>query len=944
MGWRVIFRFLVLWFMVMVCGWARGDGGIEYQFERMWPTLENDWNFALLSDVVVSRDGLVYVADDVFNGRVVVLAADGSNVTQWSLSEAVYVDTYGTHRVGGLAVAGDGSIYYVNGNLAKYSAEGGVEWVVETGEFSAYSRVAVDFFGRVYAATWSQIVRFNPDGGNRSVVVEGNIREFAVIEDLLVVEEDCWDEEASAWERYISVYDLRGVKVRTFLEGDLFSVIVSRITASDDGNILVLLGDARLYKVTVQGDVLSELDLSVESFGDFPVSVASKDGYIYLLGNVGVYKFDAEGRLLMRWSGAGSDVGMFLYPRSVSLSDDGFVYVLDSGNCRIQKLLPVYGKFIDYWGGCGAEEGRLSPSITGIDVDRSGSVYVLDNGNKRVEVYSSVGEYLRQWPIESPYEYLNGAGLALSSQNDVYVVNRSVLQLLRYDRLGSLLDTIDLIAMPDLVGDWEPYEVSFYGVDVDSVGQIYVMQPSVLGHTDVGGGILKFDAEGNIVERLAQDVEGLQVRAADLAVDEQGRMIVADTGNRRILVLSPQGELIAKFGRIGSKPGEFQYPYGVDVDSEGRIYVIDYRLHRLQSFIPVERKTRKAILLQGRNSSGDGLRNAFLVNMNQAYRTLLYQGYRREDIQYLSDEPNRDFDGNTVVDDVDGPATKQALAEALGQWAADAEELLVYLIDHGGDGTFRVNPQEILTAEELDAMLDALQQSYGIPVTVIYEACYSGSFLPRLTPPAGTKRIVVASTAADQESFMLENGLISFSHFFWSGLFAGQDFEAAFSGARQAVALQASEQTAVLDANGNGLGNEKQDMVDVTGLFLGNGTAAASAPPVISEIFPPRIIRRGEAATLWVDGVTGTAPIGRVWAVIYPPGFGRHTGQGVPVTELPTVELTKNDTSGRYEGWFEEVSRTGEYVVTVFAMDTTGAVSSPVQSRVIRFGAVHTIH
>lgn len=61
-----------------------------------------------------------------------------------------------------------------------------------------------------------------------------------------------------------------------------------------------------------------------------------------------------------------------------------------------------------------------------------------------------------------------------------------------------------------------------------------------------------------------------------LSVGPDGNVYVADTHYHRIMVYSPAGRLLRRFGRYGTGPGEFIYPTDVEVLPDGRIFVSEY--------------------------------------------------------------------------------------------------------------------------------------------------------------------------------------------------------------------------------------------------------------------------------------------------------------------------------------------------------------------------------
>jgi len=93
--------------------------------------------------------------------------------------------------------------------------------------------------------------------------------------------------------------------------------------------------------------------------------------------------------------GVGMEPGEFLFPLSLDIGGDQRVYVLDAGNGRIQ-VFDFDGNYITQWGhrgsGPGAFDfgsGRVPEDFAGsIAVDDEGYIYVFDAGNRRIQKFS----------------------------------------------------------------------------------------------------------------------------------------------------------------------------------------------------------------------------------------------------------------------------------------------------------------------------------------------------------------------------------------------------------------------------------------------------------------------------------------------------------------------------------------------------------------------------
>ena len=91
----------------------------------------------------------------------------------------------------------------------------------------------------------------------------------------------------------------------------------------------------------------------------------------------------------------GSSAGQLYLPYDVALDNQGYIYVADYGNGRVEKFNSATGVYITQWNGTGSK-GQLYQPYS-IAVDSSANVYVTDYSNYKVVKFTSNGTYIAQW-------------------------------------------------------------------------------------------------------------------------------------------------------------------------------------------------------------------------------------------------------------------------------------------------------------------------------------------------------------------------------------------------------------------------------------------------------------------------------------------------------------------------------------------------------------------
>ena len=158
-------------------------------------------------------------------------------------------------------------------------------------------------------------------------------------------------------------------------------------------------GTTCVYKFTSDGQFVTAWGVENQFGGAYGIAVDA-NGYVYMLNitDFQIHKFTSDGQFVTKWGSHGSGDGEFnfqlgiVWGGGVAADSNGYVYVADTGNHRIQKFT-ADGQFVAKWGSYGADDGEFDHPV-GIEVGSDGYVYVADTGNHRVQKFTTDGAFI----------------------------------------------------------------------------------------------------------------------------------------------------------------------------------------------------------------------------------------------------------------------------------------------------------------------------------------------------------------------------------------------------------------------------------------------------------------------------------------------------------------------------------------------------------------------
>ncbi len=237
------------------------------------------------------------------------------------------------------------------------------------------------------------------------------------------------------------VFDRDGNFLRSWGEG-VFSRAHGIHIGPDESLYCTDDGDHTVRKCTLDGRVLLTIGIpgepapymSGEPFHRCTHTALSPRGDIYVsdgYGNARIHQYSPDGRLLKSWGQPGTGPGEFNLPHNLCCDPDGWIYVADRENHRVQ-VFDGTGKYETEWHNlhrpCGmVMEAKRQPLCY---IGEIGPTLPINrdapNLGPRISIVDHQGKLLSRFGaahagFERPDQFIAPHGMAVDSRGDIYV-------------------------------------------------------------------------------------------------------------------------------------------------------------------------------------------------------------------------------------------------------------------------------------------------------------------------------------------------------------------------------------------------------------------------------------------------------------------------------------------------------------------------------------------
>lgn len=282
--------------------------------------------------------------------------------------------------------------------------------------------------------------------------------------------------------------------------------------------------------------------------------------------------------LFATWGTYGSGLLQFDHPHGLAVDHEGFVYVADQGNNRVQKLTSD-GRLVLTFGAPIAdpadedEDNPYPPYLyhpVGVAIGPDGVVYVSEHQHHRVSRWTKTGTYLGAFGLNgTPGDLAHPVDIAIDGRaGHVYVANSSRSRIDKFTLAGAHVQSIgeDRVENP-------------YALALDGQGNLYTSDY----HSNR---IVKLTTSGQYVTEWRAPAAKPLDAVRQMVVDPEGNLYACDANGDRVVKFTTEGGYLGEFPIpliMEDKP--HTYPAGIGMDRSGaNVYVTTWGSGRVHHF------------------------------------------------------------------------------------------------------------------------------------------------------------------------------------------------------------------------------------------------------------------------------------------------------------------------------------------------------------------------
>lgn len=576
--------------------------------EKSWgDSTQKGGQLSRLDSIAVDKNGYIYVAESdthqikqfdsmgVFNGvwnkpNNRTLSLDAPLFLAASPNQGIYLSDYNGRRI------------------QKFSSSGDLQigWGISKDLIQSPHDIAADNSGHIYVLSTINgidIIQIFDVTGNfiESVSFTHNITSTHCTICRLAIDSMGSVYAVDSVNYSIHKLDHQGNILSKWTGKNVQFQLVRGVSIDSVGNVY-FAADGYIHKFSTSGDFVKKWgNNGIEDawFAINGISISEHDE-LYAFGDTFVQRFNLDGIFQAGWN---SGLG---YITDVAIADDGYIYLSDGTNDRVQKY-DSFGNLQTSW--YGGQTAFIQPLH--IVVDDHNELYVFSDYTLGVQLVNNT-------------DYNHPADIVVARTGDLYItyVNRNSIQ--KFDSAGNF---------KGYWGDHGSEYINFSNrvntaISVD--GHIYVAYEET---------IKEFNDQGRVLLGWEVPSIGGDEGVNGIAVDFENNLYVADDNSSLIRKYTSTGQEEKPIDRPGTE--RFGTLIDVAVDDMGTIYVLDYtgqnRIHEFD-----QTGTHKISWLV-QNNAGVllGQKNLELINLgNQTLYIVVYSNNRAKEIWEFASRGN----------------------------------------------------------------------------------------------------------------------------------------------------------------------------------------------------------------------------------------------------------------------------------------------------------------